>query len=62
MRKPLAGPELAAYLACVVACQRDLRSGVARNEHEVEEARRRHKAAKLDRYMKRKLASKGLKS
>jgi hypothetical protein len=32
-----------------------------RNEREIEEARRRHKAAKLDRYVMRKLASKGLK-
>jgi hypothetical protein len=59
MRKQLARPDRVAYLACVVACQRDLSSVAPRNEREIEEARRRHKAAKLDRYVARKRASKG---
>ena len=59
MKKPRFSAEALAYLA---ACRRDLldlRRGAAQTESETEEARRKHKAAKLERFVARKRGSKG---
>jgi hypothetical protein len=61
MTKPRPNSKAPAYLAYVATSRRDLLDGAAQNERDIEEARRQHKAAKLDRFVARKRGSKGSK-